>query len=260
LVTDIAGIPIRHSIASPELYDLLVQKYDGFMRSGEASLTVEASEMPHEEIDQWQRAVVTEQEGAFRLERHDFCGSYRPAEGRCSVRVICNQFSYDSFLRVLYTELLLPHPGFLLHCSSVIRGERGFVFSGDSGAGKTTIGTLDPDHVLLGDDLLILRKTEDGSYHVFGTPFIGSDIPWGVNKHASIRALFFLNKAEENRIAPLGPNEATSKLLRQVMFFRRSHGGLEGIFSAVGDVVRSIPVYDLFFLPDNSVWEVVDNV
>jgi hypothetical protein len=259
-VTNIADLPIRHVIAPRGFRDQLMEKYRDFTAPRQALLTVEMSEMPHAEIEKWQKAVVTEEDHGYRLERHDFCGFFDPGEPACQVRVITNQFSYDSFLRVLYTELLLPHPGFLLHCSSVIRGARGFVFSGDSGAGKTTIGTLNPENVLLGDDLLILRKTDDGSYHVYGTPFIGSDIPWGVNQHAPIRALLFLNQARENRVAPLGPNEATSKLLKQVMFFRRSHPGLEAIFSAVSDVVRSVPVYDLFFLPDNSVWEVIDSL
>ncbi len=259
-VTEIADIPIRHAVPPQDFRAELMEKYRDFTVSRQAMLTVEMSEMPHAEIDEWRRAIVTEEERGFRLERHDFCGFFDPGKPVCPVRVITNQFSYDSFIRVLYTELLLPHPGFLLHCSSVIRAERGYVFSGDSGAGKTTIGTLNPENVLLGDDLLILRKADDRSYHVYGTPFVGSDIPWGVNQHAPIKALLFLNQARENRVAPLRPNEATSKLLKQVMFFRRSRAGLEAIFSAVSDLVRSVPVYDLFFLPDNSVWDVIDQL
>jgi hypothetical protein len=259
-VTDIADMPIRHLVPPESFRKQLLEKYRDFTGSGEASLTVEMSEMPHGELERWQKALVTEEEHGFRLERHDFCAFFDPREPVCRVRVIANQFSYDSFLRVLYTELLLPYPGFLLHCSSVIRDGRGYVFSGDSGAGKTTIGTLNPENTLLGDDLLILRRADDATYHVYGTPFIGSDIPWGVNQHAPIRALFFLNQAPENRVAPLGPNEATAKLLKQVMFFRRTHGALDAIFSAVSDVVHSVPVYDLFFMPDNSVWEVIDSV
>ncbi len=259
-MTNIARVPIRHSIPGEDFRRQLLEKYRDFTDAGGDEIRVEMSEMPHSEIEKWQHARVAEESNGFRLERHDFRALYHPEDKTCRVRVITNPFSYDSFLRVLYTEILLGHPGFLLHCSSVIRAGQGYVFSGDSGAGKTTIGTLDATNVLLGDDLLILRKTDDGTYHVYGTPFVGSDVPWGVNQHAQIRALFFLNKAPENRVESLRPNEAATKLLRQVMFFRRSHAGLDAIFSAVSDVVHSVPVYDLFFLPDNSVWEVIDSV
>jgi ABC-type multidrug transport system ATPase subunit len=59
-----------------------------------------------------------------------------------------NPFSLDSVLRILHTLLLAREGGFLLHASSAIRNGSAFLFSGVSGAGKTTMARLAPPDVV----------------------------------------------------------------------------------------------------------------
>lgn len=63
--------------------------------------------------------------------------------------------------------------GFLLHAASTISRGRGALFSGVSGAGKSTIISLARPHVMrLTDEISYIRKI-DGAFRASGTPFSG---------------------------------------------------------------------------------------
>jgi hypothetical protein len=50
-----------------------------------------------------------------------------------------HEYALDSLLRILLTMVLLPQRGFLLHAATVVRDGRAYVFTGRSGAGKSTV-------------------------------------------------------------------------------------------------------------------------
>ena len=68
-------------------------------------------------------------------------------------------YAIDSVLRIVHTLLLSAEGGFLLHASSVVRNGRAFLFTGPSGAGKTTIVGLAPhDVTVLTDEISYVRS------------------------------------------------------------------------------------------------------
>ena len=94
------------------------------------------------------------------MERGDFRARWDPRTGRGSVRQNANPYSLDSVLRILHSLILAERGGFLLHSASAICDGRAYLFSGVSGAGKTTMTRLaPPDITLLTDEISYLRPS-----------------------------------------------------------------------------------------------------
>ena len=115
-------------------------------------------------VDRWDLSVRLTPAPAARRKKTGYVG-----QGRCEM----NPFSLDCVLRVIWSTLLPRQGGFLIHGCALRHAEVGFVFPGQSGAGKTTLARKapDPDDVLT-DELSVARRTEDG-WRVYGTPFWG---------------------------------------------------------------------------------------
>src|SRR5207237_8786628 len=135
-------------------------------------------------------------------------------------------YSVDAFLRIMHTLILAQQGGFLLHAASAVRNGRAFIFSGVSGAGKTTISRLAPPDVrLLTDEVSYVRPQEvegaraAGGYLAFGTPFAGELARVGESLSAPVAALYLLAQGPENRLEPVGPAEAGRALLENILFF-----------------------------------------
>ncbi len=67
---------------------------------------------------------------------------------------------------------------------------------------------------MVNDDKPLIRVGEDGRAEVFGTPWNGKH-HLGNNMSASVRAICFLERAEENSIVRISRSEALPELIRQ---------------------------------------------
>ena len=128
------------------------------------------------------------------IERGDFHARWDPRTGRGRVRQNANPYSLDSVLRIVHSLILAERGGFLLHSASAICEGRAYLFSGVSGAGKTTMTRLAPADVTLLTDEISYVRPSGGGYAAFGTPFAGELAKAGENCAAPVSALFFLEQ------------------------------------------------------------------
>ena len=162
-------------------------------------------------------------------------------------------------LRILHSLIIAERGGFLLHAASAICNGRAYLFSGVSGAGKTTMTRLaPPDITLLTDEISYLRPSA-GGYSAFGTPFAGELAKAGENCTAPVAALFFLEQGPENRVDELPPAEAVRRLMRNILFFAEDQGLVEKLLATACDFVSRVPIRRLTFYPDARVWDLVRN-
>jgi hypothetical protein len=255
---EIGGIPIALSTCDEGFLDLLRQRYDGFLSSSPPEFELEfdlTSTGPASDDD-----VRVRREGdEWLIERGDFHARWDPRTGRGRVRQNANPYSLDSVLRILHSLILAQRGGFLLHAASAICDGRAYLFSGVSGAGKTTMTQLAPaDITLLTDEISYLRPNGEG-YSAFGTPFAGELARAGENCAAPVSALFFLEKGPENRVDELSSAEAVRLLMRNILFFAEDHGLVEKLLDTACDFVARVPIRRLMFYPDASVWNEVRN-
>ncbi len=255
---EIGGIPIALSTSDERFFALLLQRYEGFLSSSPPEVHLDfdliSGSVSDEDVH-----VRRDHAGAWILQRGDFHAHWDPRSRRGRVRQNANPYSLDSVLRILHSLILAERGGFLLHAASAICDGRAYLFSGVSGAGKTTMMRLaPPDITLLTDEISYLRPS-DGGYFAFGTPFAGELARAGENCSAPVAALFFLEKGSDNRVDEIPSTEATRRLMRNILFFAEDHGLVEKLFATACHFVASVPIRRLTFYPDATVWDVVRN-
>jgi hypothetical protein len=273
-VVDIGGTPIALCTDDPHFLNLLRQRYTGFLSSSLPELELKfdlTSQGPVSDDD-----VRVRRDGPeWLLERGDFQARWNPRTGRGRVRQNPNPYALDSVLRILHSLILAARGGFLLHAASAITSgatgaparpllihrthARTYLFSGISGAGKTTLSRLaPPDVTLLTDEISYVRPSASG-YAAYGTPFAGELAKAGENCTAPVAALFFLEKGPENHVDELSPTEAVRRLMRNILFFAEDHELVEKLLATACDFVKQVPIRRLTFCPDFRVWDEIRN-
>jgi hypothetical protein len=258
ITVEIGGMPILLHTQDDSFRQMLARRYAGFVDSVapprfefDIELTTPSRKAPDEEVR------VEMQDGTWRLRRGDFRAQWNPDAGRGHIRQSANPYSIDSILRIVHTLILAREGGFLLHSAGAIRNRRAFLFSGVSGAGKTTISRLaPPDVTLLTDEVSYIRRVDLG-YHACGTPFAGELARVGENRSAPIGSLFFLKQGPKNKIEPMAKAEAIRRLMRNILFFAEDAALVDNVFQSACEFVERVPVQRLTFAPDSRVWGMI---
>jgi hypothetical protein len=255
---EIGEIPIGLSTSDQSFLDLLRRRYEGFLSSSRPEFELHFDLIPPGPVSD-DDIRVRRQDGLWLIERGDFRAQWDPRTRQGTVRLNPNPYSLDSVLRILHSLILAERGGFLLHAASAICDGRAYLFSGVSGAGKTTMTRLAPgDVTLLTDEISYLRPGADG-YLAFGTPFAGELARPGENCNAPVSALFFLEQGPENRVEELPLAEAIRRLMRNILFFVEDPALVRKVFAAACDFADRVPIRRLTFYPDARVWAEVRN-
>lgn len=258
VVVEVGGLPIRLRCGDAAFVRQIQERYAGYVSgSDDARFDFQIELAPLGTISADEDVRVSWDSGRWLMERGDFRAEWNPATARGRIRQTFNPYSLDSVLRIVHTLLLAREGGFLLHASSAIRNGRAFLFSGVSGAGKTTMARLaPPDAALLTDEISYVTR-DDGRYCAVGTPFFGELARVGENLQAPIEALYLLAKGPENKIEPLEGADAVRGLMGNILFFARDPEFVKMVFDAALDFAARVPVRRLTFKPDPSVWELI---
>jgi hypothetical protein len=167
-----------------------------------------------------------------------------------------NDYALDSLLRILLSWKLTGRNGFLLHAATVIRNGKAYVFTGKSGAGKSTVASLSPKGCVLTDEISLLRR-ENGEWHAHGTPFWGEFRAAGSNTSAPVQGIYRLVQGAENRVTSLRPLKMIRALLPNVLFFSSESEATRRLLEIVGHAAEEISGYELTFRKDSAFWEVL---
>lgn len=160
----------------------------------------------------------------------------------------------------LAASIALPRKDSLILHSSAIEDRRGsLVFSGVSGAGKSTIAALLADNFpvrRLSDELLLLTRKE-GRWWLEVAPFTGKlSLPWG--ESSPLESINFLQQAPTNERTRLSAASAMAELPRHVVNYAHDPRSAGLVLDLVGDLVERIPCYQLKFRKSPSVAEALD--
>jgi hypothetical protein len=258
VVVEIGGLPIRLRCEDPSFLRLIEERYAGYIgTANNARFDFEIELIPPSEGSRDEDVSVTWNSGEWLMTRGDFRADWNPATASGRVRQTVNPYSLDCVLRIVHTLLLAGQGGFLLHASSAIRNGRAFLFSGVSGAGKTTMASLAPPDASLLTDEISYVIPRPGGYDAVGTPFYGELARPGLNLRAPIEVLYLLAKGPENKVEEIEKADAVRGLLGNILFFARDPKFVNLVFNTAFDFVSRVPVRRLTFVPNASVWELI---
>jgi len=254
----IGGLPIAIRSSDVEFVSILCERYANFLcNPADATRRLDVTIVPPAPLTVEVELEVRCEADEWVMNRGDFTARWNPRSHRGSVTQSANPYSIDSALRIIHSLELARTDGFLLHSASAIRNGRAFLFSGVSGAGKTTITRMAPaDAIRLTDEISYVRRI-DGTYRAFGTPFSGELATPGDNAVAPIAALYFLCQGRANGIAPIAPEIAVRRLLRNILFFAHDDELVARVFRSACDFIDAVQTCELTFRPEPDVWRLV---
>ncbi len=180
------------------------------------------------------------------------CASAQPLTLRlCAPRI---RYQEKYVLSCICVEsLLLQHREAIFHAAWIEREGKAVLFSGASGAGKSTHSALWAQlrhtPVVNGDKALLLRR-EDGFYAA-GLPYAGSS---GICRNVTLPldTLVFLSHGKENGLRRLGAREAVSMLLSQMPVQSWRAEDIDAALHMATQLAAALPIYAYACLPDAS--------
>jgi len=148
---------------------------------------------------------------------------------------------------------LLDFGGMYFHASSVELEGRAYLFSGDSGMGKSThtrlwLSEFGERARVFNDDKPPVRKI-DGVWYAYGAPWCGKD-GININRRVPIAGICFLVKANENSIRRLSVPEAMKRLMKQTLHGFKDEEMLDKSLAVTSELLTDIPMYELLSKPE----------
>lgn len=257
VTVEIGGIPIFLRSGNADFCGMIEHRYAGFVNpfaSAEYEFEIDLNP-PAEPSDE--DARVWKEGSLWFFERGDFHAEWNLGTRRGWVRQAPNPYAIDTVLRIVHSLVLAEEGGFLLHAASAIRSGQAFIFTGVSGAGKTTISRLAPSDVAVLTDEISYIRWRPGGYRAYGTPFAGELARVGENLSAPFGALYFLEKGPGNKIASVGNRAAARALLRNILFFSHDEQLVKRVFDSAFEFVSCVAAARLIFTPDERVWRLI---
>lgn len=143
---------------------------------------------------------------------------------------------------------LLNYNGCMLHASAVVIDNEAYLFSANSGTGKSTHTSLWLKHLnekkpyIINDDKPTIRIMEDGIY-VYGTPFSGkNDI--SKNTRAKLKGICFIERSTKNSIKKIEPKEALPLFFEQTVK-RLNKEQMLKLLDIMDVILTKIPMYKM---------------
>ncbi len=144
----------------------------------------------------------------------------------------------------LYTDAVL------MHASCAFDGLKGRMFSGFSGAGKSTMSKIwaDAGSQIINDDRLVIRKLNN-KFYVYNTPMFYTDI----SKKAPLSVIYLIRHLPENKANRLSGALAVSKVMAFCIQNNFDKSFINKRLKFFAELCSLTPVYELGFVPDKSV-------
>lgn len=138
----------------------------------------------------------------------------------------------------------------MMHASGIFHADHGYLFSGISGKGKTTLARLweNLGAKVIHDDRLIIRNI-NGIYRMFNTPIYKNDVPG----ESPLNKIFIIEHGTENKIVPAKGASAVTLVIANCIQHNYDSEMIARFLGSVSIMCSIIPVATLFFKPDRSV-------
>lgn len=172
------------------------------------------------------------------------------SEGRLITTGHCTKMAVDNALMIQFALVTADKGTALFHAAVVSHHDKGYMFLGKSGTGKSTHASLwlkyIEDTELVNDDNPVVRNNT-----VYGSPWSGKT-PCYRNVSYPLGGIVLLSQAPYNKIRQLGGIEAYAALVASISGQRWDSRVADGLHETENGLVLNIPVWRLECLPDEA--------
>ena len=178
--------------------------------------------------------------------------------GDASLNGAVREFAINNATMLLFAFTALKYRALEMHASVTVKDDRGYLFLGKSGTGKSTHSRLwmeaFEDAWLLNDDNPVVRLEDDGVW-VYGSPWSGKT-PCYKNARARVGAFVRLHQAAENSIEKARPSKAYIDVYSSCSGLKFMPEVRDELYGVIARVVESVPVFELDCLPNTEAAQV----
>ena len=155
---------------------------------------------------------------------------------------------------ILY-YLTVIHGDIMIHASGINSAGNGYLFSGVSGKGKTTMAKLwdNSGARVIHDDRLIIRHTGSGGYVMHNTPVYRNDVPL----QSPLSKIFLIEHGKKNELIPVNGSGCVSMVMANCIQHNWNTEIIAGLLGSVSIMCPVIPAFRLLFKPDKSVIDLI---
>lgn len=143
-----------------------------------------------------------------------------------------------------------------IHASGVECDRRGFLFTGQSGKGKTTIARLfdEAGAAVIHDDRLIIRRI-NGKYIMFNTPVYELER----SNYSELKRIYTIDHGPVNRSSSPGSVESLTSVMKNCIQHHWNADLIGKLTTAIQHMTEVVDVRTLEFVPDKSTVDFVRN-
>lgn len=167
---------------------------------------------------------------------------------------------FNPIVEVCLLSRIAHDGGLVLHAAGVSIQEQGYVFTGPSGTGKSTISQFFADQggLILSDERVILRQ-HGKAFTVYGTPWVGSG-QYAAQASRPVTGLYGISHGEHrHRVESLAPTRAMSLLLQQAFLPHWDRVAMETTLDFLALLTAHVPCFSLAFLKQTDVADLLQN-
>lgn len=159
----------------------------------------------------------------------------------------------DPLTKILTAGRLIKEQGIILHASAIKTAKGVLVFTGPSGAGKTTLCRFSQqfaDCEQLCDERIVIRvnPASPTGYQAYGTPWPGQGNIYN-RIDGPLLGLFLIHHFAENQLQPANDLNAVSWLVRETFPPSWHPEGLSFLFDFYSRLVKEVPCFNYGFVP-----------
>jgi len=145
-------------------------------------------------------------------------------------------------------QFLITKGCVMMHSAVVSVDDQAYAFLALSGGGKSTQAKLWLDHfgkraVVVSGDFPVL-SFENNKAYVSGTPWNGKE-GWGLNITVPLKAMFFVNKCDYNKVYKANNREIINKIFYNLLMPKDNFDQMEKYLVMVNKLIETVPAFEM---------------